>query len=118
MEQERRKEGRKSLGGRLQGRLSLAVAGRNLPVESVVDVSPLGVGVLVLDDVAVGLPVEVTFRDETTEISWSGITVWSFRREFVQGELVRPAVAVGIQLFSPTLLHTLLREDGESLPEN
>lgn len=110
MDQERRKEGRKLLGGRLQGRLSLEVRGRNLPVESVVDVSPLGVGVLVLDDVAVGLPVEVTFRDANNEISWSGITVWSFRRELVQDELVRPAVAIGIQLFSPTLLHTLLGE--------
>lgn len=117
MEHERRKEGRKSLGGRLQGRLSLEVGGRNLPVESVVDVSPLGVGVLVLDDVAVGLPVEVTFRDESTEISWSGITVWSFRREFTQGDVVRPAMAVGIQLFSPTLLHTLLREDDGDCPE-
>lgn len=110
MEQERRKEGRKSLGDRLQGHLSLVVDDRTLPVESVVDVSPLGVGVLVLDEVAVSLPVEVIFRDEANEISWSGMTVWSFRREFVQGELVRPAVAVGIQLFGPTLLHTLLGE--------
>lgn len=115
MEQERRKAGRKALNGPLQGGLSLTVGGRELRVESVVDVSPLGVGVIVPEEVAVGLPVEVTYREGLTAISWSGITVWSSHRELRREGEVRSAVVVGIQLLSPTLLHTLLREEAEDL---
>lgn len=113
MDNERRKERRKVLGGPLQGSLSLELAGRQLAVAAVVDVSPVGIGVLVLEDVAVGAPLEVTYRNGETAISWSGISIWAYRREGGDGDSGRPALAVGIQLYSPTLLHTLLDAAGE-----
>jgi hypothetical protein len=117
MDQERRKDGRKALGGPLQGCLSLAVGGRKIRVESVVDVSPVGLSVLLQEDIAVGVPVEVGFRDDSIDMTWRGITVWSSRREFGQGSEAHPAVAIGIQLFGPSMLHTLLREQGEAEAE-
>ena len=109
MTSEQRTQVRKSLSEGYRGELTMQMDGRPLPLEAVVDVSSVGIGVITAEDIRSGSLVEVSYRFETINIDMSGVVVWTRRQDGVD-DAKNPKIlfAVGVSLTGPTLLYALL----------
>lgn len=83
--------------------------GRPLVLEAVVDVSPVGIGVIMAEQMRTGSLVEVSYRLDAIHIHMSGVVVWTRPQdgfEDANGPII--LFAVGVSLTGPTLLYALL----------
>ena len=106
---DRRPGGRRPAGKPLPSTLGLPVAGRRLEVSAVLDVAQNGVGLQVGEELLPGTSVEVRFLNHQIDLRLVGTVVWSSRREQpTAAARGKPSWAVGVNLYSPGLLHTFL----------
>lgn len=101
MTHERRSEVRRPLPPDIIEAIRLEIDGQPVGVTSIVNISPTGIGLRITEPLREGSKVEVVYTSDEIALRLPGNVAWTADAE-------GPAMTIGVQLLSPSLLHTFI----------
>ena len=108
MHSEKRKEVRSTYPTQPRGKLQVLVSDKCLPVVSVKDVSPTGIGLEITTPISIGENIMIRYAGEKVDIKLNGTVAWNSVSEGEVTDSAEPAAfLIGVKLTSPSLLQVL-----------